>query len=204
MLSSGYRVIAVDPLGFGEAPTSSGNHPFAILISCVGGRLLGIQASQLAVVARWAAGPQGPVTVVSFGPRSSVVALAAAALEERAIGQVELNGSLASLKELIEQNRCVTECPELFCFGLLESFDVKQLAALAAPRPVTMIAATPRIKAELKGLGAWYQLFGSRHQPLPCTRQRHHESDGMGRPPVWHGRPRLWRPSDTARMAVLH
>jgi hypothetical protein len=65
-----------------------------------------------------------------------------------------------------DKNRCVTECPERFCFGLLESFDVKQLAALSAPRPVTMIAATPRMKAELKDLAAWYQLFASQHQPL--------------------------------------
>ncbi len=166
LLNSDYRVIAIDPLGFGEAPTTSDGHPFAILISCVGGRLLGIQASQLAAVARWAAAGQGPVTVVSYGPRSSVVALAAAALEEKAIGRVELNGSLASLKEVIEQNRCLPECPELFCFGLLESFDIRQMAALIAPRPVTLIAATPRMKAELKDLAAWYQLFGSRHQPL--------------------------------------
>jgi hypothetical protein len=167
LLKSGYRVIAVDPLGFGEMPTTSNNHPFAILISCVGGRLLGLQASQVAAVARWAASAQRPVAVVSAGPRSSMVALAAAALEEKAIGKVELHDSLASLKEVIEQNRSVMEWPELFCFGLLESFDVKQLAALIAPRPVTTIAPTPRMRAELKDLRVWNQLFGSQHQSLP-------------------------------------
>ena len=31
----------------------------------------------------------------------------------------------------------VSAAPELFCFGLLEWFDVKQLTALVAPRPVS-------------------------------------------------------------------
>jgi hypothetical protein len=29
--------------------------------------------------------------------------------------------------------------PELFCFGLLESFDTPQLTALVAPRPVDRV-----------------------------------------------------------------
>jgi hypothetical protein len=29
--------------------------------------------------------------------------------------------------------------PEAFCFGLLERFDIKQLAALVAPRRVEML-----------------------------------------------------------------
>jgi len=33
--------------------------------------------------------------------------------------------------------------PELFCFGLLEHFDVKQLAALVAPRPVALVTMLP-------------------------------------------------------------
>ena len=69
------------------------------------------------------------------------MALVAAALEGQAIGGVALHGALGSLKEVIEQNWGVAEKPELFCFGLLESFDIKQLAALLAPRPVTICRA---------------------------------------------------------------
>jgi hypothetical protein len=107
---------------------------------------LGLQASQLAAVARWLQTERqaGPVGVVAVGPRSSTIALVAAALDENAIGRLELHGSLGSFKELLEQNRSFEQMPEMFCFGLLESFDIKQLANLAAPRPVQFIEGTPR------------------------------------------------------------
>ena len=41
------------------------------------------------------------------------------------------------LKEVIEKNWSVTDKPELFCFGLLETFDIPQLEALANPRTIT-------------------------------------------------------------------
>jgi len=36
-----------------------------------------------------------------------------------------------SLKEVIENNGSVDKTPELFCFGLLEHFDIPQLKAIA-------------------------------------------------------------------------
>ncbi len=94
------------------------------------------------------------------------MALIAAALEDQAIGSVALHGSLGSLKEVIEQNWGVIEKPELFCFGLLESFDIKQLAALIAPRPVKFVEPGDRAKTELADLAAWYQLWQSDFDPL--------------------------------------
>ncbi|MFH1269322.1 MAG: hypothetical protein ABIK89_26640, partial [Planctomycetota bacterium] len=85
---------------------------------------------------------------------------------EQAIGRVELYGSLGSLKEIIEQNWSVNEKPELFCFGLLETFDVKHLAALVAPRPVELPDAADRAKTELAELGAWYGILESEFEPL--------------------------------------
>ncbi len=41
-----------------------------------------------------------------------------------------------SLKDLIEQGQSFEQSPELFCFGLLEAFDLPQIEALVAPRPV--------------------------------------------------------------------
>ena len=43
---------------------------------------------------------------------------------------------MASLKEVITQNLSADKTPELFCFGLLEEFDIPQIEALIAPRPV--------------------------------------------------------------------
>ena len=55
----GRRVIAVDPFYFGESKIAKRDWLFALLISSVGDRPLGIQASQIAAVARWI---QSPVT----------------------------------------------------------------------------------------------------------------------------------------------
>ena len=61
---------------------------------------------------------------------------------------------------MLEQNRSVDQMPEMFCFGLLEALDVKQLTALVAPRPVTLPDASARAKTELAGLKAWYATLG--------------------------------------------
>ena len=108
----------------------------------------------------------GPVNITAVGPRTSMMALVATGLEPRALGKVELDGALGSLKQVIEQNRSVEQMPELFCFGLLEAFDVKQLVALAAPRPVTFVKASQRAKTELAGLKNWYAIWGKEFDPL--------------------------------------
>ena len=74
----------------------------------------------------------GPVRLVAVGPRSSVFAQVAAALEPKAFGSVELYSRLPSLKQAIEQNVTAEQMPEVFCFGLLEQFDLEQIAALGA------------------------------------------------------------------------
>jgi hypothetical protein len=148
LLNAGQRVLAVDPWYFGESKVEPKDWLWALLVASVGDRPLGLQASQVAAVARWAKDEPGggPVTLTAVGPRASTFALVAAVLEEGAIGRVELHGAPASLRDVIDQNRGVDQVPELFCFGLLEVFDVKPLAALAAPRPVLFAdaASAPR------------------------------------------------------------
>ena len=138
LVDAGQRVLAVDPFYFGESKIAQRDFLFALLVGAVGERPLGLQASQLAAVARWSqtALLSGPVTMVAVGPRSSTFALVAAGLEEKAIGALELRGALGSLKTVIEQDWTVDQKPELFCFGLLEAFDIEQLTALVSPRPV--------------------------------------------------------------------
>ena len=138
LVDAGQRVLAVDPFYFGESKIAQRDFLFALLVGAVGERPLGLQASQLAAVARWSqtALLSGPVTMVAVGPRSSTFALVAAGLEEKAVGALELRGALGSLKTVIEQDWTVDQKPELFCFGLLEAFDIEQLTALVSPRPV--------------------------------------------------------------------
>ncbi len=169
LLNGGYRVLTIDPIGLGESALAkpSERYLFSLFVAAVGERPLGVQASQIAAIARWAHERyHAPVVLVSAGVRSSMAALVAAGLERRAIGEVRLHGSLGSLKEIIESNWTYAQAPELFCFGLLERFDVKQLAALVAPRPVTFCAPSPRVKSELSGLRNWYALLGRQFDPL--------------------------------------
>jgi hypothetical protein len=88
----------------------------------------------------------------------------AASAAERSAG-VELHDPLGSLKELIERNGTYREDADLFCFGLLELLDVKQLAALIAPRPVIVRRVSERAPSGLAGLKGWYALLGADFDP---------------------------------------
>ena len=165
LLGAGQRVVVPDLFYFGEGHPKSHGYLWALMLATVGDRALGLQANELLSVSRWAGGDK-PVAVVAEGPRSSVIALAAAALEENAIRRVELIAPLGSLKELIEENKTFDQSPELFCFGLLEHFDVKDLAALVAPRPVVVREPGDRGRKEFAGLASWYRRLGSDHDPL--------------------------------------
>lgn len=168
LLAEGTRVLAVDPFYFGESKISQRDFLYALLVSAVGERPLGVQADQVAAIARWAAKEfaNAPVQIVAVGPRSSLYSLVAAGLEEQGIAGLELHGSHGSLKEIIEQNQPVTAAPESFCLGLLERFDVLQLSALAAPRPVKFADPSERATRELKELAGFYRLLGVEHEPL--------------------------------------
>ncbi len=79
---------------------------------------------------------------------------------------VEVHDGLGSLKELVEQGRAVDKMPEMFCFGLLEEFDVVHLAALVAPRSVRVVGPSARAKSELAPLRAWNALLGGGGDPM--------------------------------------
>jgi hypothetical protein len=168
LLGEGRRVLAVDPFYFGESKIASKDFLFGLLVAAVGERPIGVQASQLAAVARWAREAHGkPVVLAAQGPRTGTVALIAGALETAAIERVELSGAYGSLQEVLEQNLKSSQMPEQFCFGLLAEFDVPQLAALSAPRPVLFRQASDRARTELAPLAGWYKLHDVDHQVAP-------------------------------------
>lgn len=165
-LKRGMRVIVVDLVLNGECRTQATPiHQFAMVASAAGLRLLGVQTAQLVAAGRWAARHAGVdgVTVVGIGRVSSVVALAAGAVDETLIQRVVTVEAPVSLKLLIEDRVPYEECPSLYCFGLLEAFDIRELIGLIAPRPVEMIrpaGAPARIDAELMLLRELYARFG--------------------------------------------
>ena len=168
LLDEGKRVLAIDPFYFGESNLGKRAYLFGLLVSAVGERPLGIQSGQLSAICRWWIEQHKlrQASIVAIGPRSSLFALMTAALDEVAVSGVEVNGSLGSLKEIIEENRSVESAPEQFTFGLLELVDIKQLVALVAPRPAAFVAPSERVKQELEGLKAVYKALGKNFDPL--------------------------------------
>ncbi len=171
LLSQNARVIAFDPFYFGESKIQQKDFLFGLLVAAVGERPLGIQTQQVAAIARWARTTGGTAAanleLQAVGPRSSLIALAAAAIETAAIDRLQLTGSYGSLREVIGQELGVNQAPELFCFGLLQTTDVLQMAALVAPRPIRFEDCSEEARAALAPLAGYYQTLGSQFKPLP-------------------------------------
>jgi hypothetical protein len=170
LLEKGHRVLAVDLCFFGELHIARKPDfipaDFMVAISTVGERPLGVQAGQLAGIARWLlTKDHRPARVVALGPRSSLIATVAAGIEAEAIGELELHQAFGSLKEIIENNLTAEHAPEIFCFGLLEAFDMPQLAALVAPRPIEFRKSSERLRTELAPIGKLYASLGVAFNP---------------------------------------
>lgn len=147
LLAQRKRVFWIDPFYFGDCRLPQRDFLYAMLLAAVGDRPLGLQAAQVAAAARWISKARVadlPVAIHAEGPRMSLIALAAAAMETKAVAGLELKGSMASLREVITNNLGVNERPEWFCFGLLEHFDIPQIAILVEPRPVKGLEAAQR------------------------------------------------------------
>lgn len=158
LATQGEAVFAVDPLFWGESRVEQRAYLFQLLVATAGSRPLGIQAAQIAATAHWLRSErQFPrIRVVAVGDRASLATLTAAALEP-AIADVTLSESLGSLHEVIERDWTYDQAPELFCFGLLEEFDIASLVALVAPRPVRFKSPSDRVRRELASQGVHYE-----------------------------------------------
>lgn len=133
LLSTGKRVLALDPTFIGEASMGGRTYLHALLAATVGQRALGIESAEVNAVAHWAAQTfKSTPAVHSIGPRTSLVALVAKALEPVASGRLKPSQHIEDLHGILRNNWTVSDKPEMFCFGLLEHFNVPQLQALAA------------------------------------------------------------------------
>lgn len=132
LLASGQRVLAADPFSFGEATAGGRTYLHSLLVATVGDRALGIEAGQVAAVSRWTNEHfHSKAAVQTIGPRSSLVALVAKAMEPKHLGALRPSEHIESLHGILLNNWTIADKPEMFCFGLLEAFDVPQLKALA-------------------------------------------------------------------------
>ncbi len=169
LLQAGYRVVTVDPLLWGESNVAAQDpeYTYALFLAAVGERPLGIQVAQIAAVARWSRTnwPKHPVTIVASGPRASMAALVATALEPDTIDGAQLSGSLGSFRQLIDDNKAVEEFPELFPFGLLREVDVPLLVAMAVPRKVEFRNPSEQVIRSTAPISELYKRFGVDFQP---------------------------------------
>ncbi len=133
LLDSGHRVICIDPLLVGQAAPPDSIGANAMLIGTVGERPLGIQVAQLLSAIEALAAEHGfsGLVIHSTGPRTSLAAICAAALDgDRTIDDVVTTGMPDSLKAFLEPGHSFNQTPEIYCFGLLREFDIPQLRLL--------------------------------------------------------------------------
>jgi len=136
LTKKGMTVIAVDPIFTGES--MSEDCPFwqyAQMVSAVGERTLGIQTAQVSAVMSWACREfkVDKVTVYGVGWNTSIVALTATGLHNSLVKELYIRDYPESLKILIENHVDYEQKPALFCFGLLERFDIPELTMLCSP-----------------------------------------------------------------------
>lgn len=166
LLKQGWKVIVADILLHGACRTQAiPAHQFVMMASAAGSRLLGVQVAQLVAAARWAAGHTGQarIDLAGLGRVSSVVALMAAAMLGPVVERVYTTGLPCSLKTLIDRQIPYEDAPSLFCFGLLEAFDICELIGLLAPTPVDVVrpeADRAEADAHLASLRELYARFG--------------------------------------------
>jgi len=137
-MERGEQVLVVDFLGTGDAAPDQPAHLFAEMLAAVGERPLGMEAAQLAGLARWAQEKFTPpqMRLEGSGIRSQVVSLVTSALEPKLFSQVELDGGMHSLGYLMDKPVEYEEAPDLFCLDLYKEFDLDSLAAVAKPAEV--------------------------------------------------------------------
>jgi hypothetical protein len=133
LISEKARVLAVDVYNCGEAKIPTHDFLFGLLVSSVGSRPLGVMTQQVQGVTEWwTREVGGPVELMTTGKRTSLAGVCVAALtDEKSLKSLTTTGGLSSLKDVISQGLAIPDGAELFCFGLLERFDVPQLKKLA-------------------------------------------------------------------------
>jgi hypothetical protein len=140
--AEGKRVIAFDVLLAGDLAkdeidgwyASKLLYRFPILLSTSGFRPLGMQATQIASIIDWVKADKA-CELYAQGHNLSVAALCATALDEKGqIGKLVTRDMPASLKALLDEKYEFWQNPLLYCFGLLEKFDIDDLLALCAGR----------------------------------------------------------------------
>ncbi|MSS71446.1 MAG: hypothetical protein EXS64_08145 [Candidatus Latescibacteria bacterium] len=136
-LSAGKRAFAVDLFASGEQIIATGAYHYLFMecVASAGDRPLGIRTAQMLALLKWVRSycKKDSADVTALGLSMGVSALCAAALQPGGIGTMRLNNVPDTLRRLMDWSVDYTRDPVVFCFGLLEQFDVQDLVVLSDP-----------------------------------------------------------------------
>lgn len=122
-------VVAADVYGTGELAQTWQEH---MIVAGAGERPLGIQTAQILALARWARSSLGAgrVSLHASGTSMPVAGLMAVALEPSLFAELVTESLPSSFKRLMDYPVDYEQAAPLFCFGLLERFDIPDLLRL--------------------------------------------------------------------------
>jgi dienelactone hydrolase len=138
-VNRGEQVLALDPIFVGSAyPASPDPADWPLLVASSGDRPLGLEAAQLAGVAKWLEANNGgrPVQVETDGIRTSLIAAVAAAIEPGVFSSINSQHAMKSLGYVLDKPVAYRTAPDLFCLDLYKYFDVDSIAAIAEPTKI--------------------------------------------------------------------
>lgn len=145
-VNRGEQVLAIDLLFTGgSAPRKPIPADYALILASVGDRPIGIEVAQLIAATEWlrSASRAKRARLESYGIRSQVAALIAAALEPQLFSEVVARQGMRSLRHLLDVPVKYRTAPDLFCLDLLKEFDIDTIASLAAPTKVSQTFTEP-------------------------------------------------------------
>ena len=144
-VNRGEDVLAADLLFDGDVvPDQGWTKRLPQLFDAAGDRVLGINAGQLAALARWmkATSEVKAIRLETTGIRSQTVAYVAAAVNPGLFREVVVRQGMNSLRHLLDEPVPYLKAPELFCHGLYQRFDLDDMVRFSAPTTVQRVETT--------------------------------------------------------------
>jgi cephalosporin-C deacetylase-like acetyl esterase len=163
LIARGFIVLAIDPCGWGETRPGQnpdednatyrmfGNYPDAMRALLVGRTLVGMRAGDISRGVDLLVGrPEvDPAKIYGFGVGAGALTLLHEAVLDRRISALALDHMLVSFQSVVT-HRMHHDIYESVIPGVLKAYDLPDLVAAVAPRPVWLVDAVDPLGHEVK------------------------------------------------------